>query len=271
MWQLESGFQIDQNVGPGLGARNSKVGLQGAWGEVFLGQWDTPVQVHLAADQPDARRLRVRLHARSWATRAWAFPRPRRNSRASDAKPDAAFDRRVGNSVQYWSPTLGGFTARLAYSVDEGRDRSSATTPGHRAGDLVGARSSTTSAASACATPTSSTTTTSACVAARRGSAPARPPTRARRTTPTRSSPSGASATRASPARSSSCATSNNDSVAGAISEYKRNAWYVIVEQRFGDNAQRLGAPTAKRERRLVQPRRGALACSTPTAMGAKY
>jgi len=37
------------------------------------------------------------------------------------AKPDASFDRRQGNSVQYWSPSMGGFTFRLAYSVDEGR------------------------------------------------------------------------------------------------------------------------------------------------------
>src|SRR2546425_361330 len=26
VWQLESGFQIDQNTGPGLGARDSKIG-----------------------------------------------------------------------------------------------------------------------------------------------------------------------------------------------------------------------------------------------------
>ena len=43
VWQLESGFQIDQNVGPGIGARDSKVGLQSpVWGEIFMGQWDTP-------------------------------------------------------------------------------------------------------------------------------------------------------------------------------------------------------------------------------------
>ncbi|HUP29282.1 MAG TPA: porin, partial [Usitatibacter sp.] len=42
VWQLESGFQIDDNAGPGIGARNSKIGLQGPWGEVNLGQWDTP-------------------------------------------------------------------------------------------------------------------------------------------------------------------------------------------------------------------------------------
>jgi predicted porin len=37
------------------------------------------------------------------------------------AKPDASFDRRQGNSVQYWSPNLGGFSFRLQHSVDEGK------------------------------------------------------------------------------------------------------------------------------------------------------
>jgi len=43
VWQLESAFQIDQNTGPGLGGRNSKVGLASpVWGEIMMGQWDTP-------------------------------------------------------------------------------------------------------------------------------------------------------------------------------------------------------------------------------------
>ena len=39
------------------------------------------------------------------------------------AKPDASFDRRQGNSIQYWSPNIAGFTVRLAHSVNEGKDR----------------------------------------------------------------------------------------------------------------------------------------------------
>src|SRR6185503_1515823 len=34
---------------------------------------------------------------------------------------NASFERRQGNSVQYWSPTFAGATARLAYSANEGR------------------------------------------------------------------------------------------------------------------------------------------------------
>jgi predicted porin len=36
------------------------------------------------------------------------------------AKADAAFDRRQGNSVQYWTPTWGGFSLRFQHSVNEG-------------------------------------------------------------------------------------------------------------------------------------------------------
>jgi predicted porin len=46
-----------------------------------------------------------------------------------NTKADAAFNRRQGNSVQYWSPDVYGLSARVAYSVAEGRTASSATAP----------------------------------------------------------------------------------------------------------------------------------------------
>src|SRR5258708_13885281 len=36
------------------------------------------------------------------------------------AKPDAAFEKRVGNSLQYWTPRWAGFSGRLGWSVAEG-------------------------------------------------------------------------------------------------------------------------------------------------------
>ena len=121
MWQLESGFQIDQNVGPGLGARDSKVGLQGAWGEVFLGQWDTPYKYISLPVNP----LRAGyVFDRTAITGNPGFGVPNTTTQASraGAKPDASFDRRQGNSVQYWSPAVRGFTFRVAHSVNETKD-----------------------------------------------------------------------------------------------------------------------------------------------------
>ena len=120
VWQLESGFQIDQNSGPGLGARDSKIGLKGNWGEVFMGQWDTPYKFISLAVNP----LRAGyVFDRTAITSNPGFGVPNTTTQFTriGGKADAAFDRRQGNSVQYWSPNLGGFTFRLMYSVDEGR------------------------------------------------------------------------------------------------------------------------------------------------------
>ena len=38
-----------------------------------------------------------------------------------NGKADAAFDRRMGNSVQYWSPTWAGVSFRLDWEVNEGK------------------------------------------------------------------------------------------------------------------------------------------------------
>ena len=43
-FQLETAFKPDQND-TGFAARNSGVGLQGAWGSVLLGRWHTPYKV----------------------------------------------------------------------------------------------------------------------------------------------------------------------------------------------------------------------------------
>jgi predicted porin len=120
VWQLESGFQIDENVGPGLGARNSKVGLQGRWGEVMLGQWDTPYKFISLPINP-FRAGYVFDYTPIMGNPGMGVPATTTQAARTGAKPDAAFDKRAGNSVQYWSPKVGGFSARLGWSVDEGR------------------------------------------------------------------------------------------------------------------------------------------------------
>src|SRR5690349_1970273 len=43
-FQLETGFKADQND-TAFAQRNSGVGLQGAWGSILMGRWDTPYKV----------------------------------------------------------------------------------------------------------------------------------------------------------------------------------------------------------------------------------
>ena len=99
-FQLETAFRIDQN-NTVFATRNSGAGLQGAWGSLLLGRWDTPYKitaypVDLFSDLTIGGITGV-LHDR------------------------ANFDRREQNVVQYWSPNFAGFAFRASYTANEGR------------------------------------------------------------------------------------------------------------------------------------------------------
>ena len=121
VWQLESGFQIDQNAGPGIGARDSKVGLQSpVWGEIFLGQWDTAYK-YISLPVNPLRGGYVFDRTAITGNPGMGVGNTTTQFTRTGAKPDASFDRRQGNSVQYWTPTWGGLSFRLQHSVNEGR------------------------------------------------------------------------------------------------------------------------------------------------------
>lgn len=121
IWQIESGVQTDGTpVANTIASRNSNIGVSGPWGTAFFGQWDTPYKwVTLAANPiragfvPDYNSV---LNTPGFGVGAVTTQTGR-----AGAPPDAAFDRRQGNSVQYWTPTWSGLSARLLYSLNEGR------------------------------------------------------------------------------------------------------------------------------------------------------
>jgi predicted porin len=111
-FQLETGFAPDQfpTVGPtfnatgaasgtGFANRNSGVGLQGGWGSILMGRWDTPFKVATGAIDPFGD---VTIAGITVAN-----------------NDQANFDRRDGNVVQYWSPSWGGFAFRVQYQSTE--------------------------------------------------------------------------------------------------------------------------------------------------------
>jgi predicted porin len=97
-FQLETAFRPDQN-NTGFAARNSAVGLQGGFGSVLLGRWDTPFKTATTAIDPYGDLTIAGI---------------------TGVLNDATnFDRRDQNSVQYWSPTFGGFAFRLMATANE--------------------------------------------------------------------------------------------------------------------------------------------------------
>lgn len=104
IYQIESEVNADTGStsanGTAFASRDSFVGLQGGFGTLRLGRFDTPVksigrQVGLFKNQVgDARNLTRGSHA------------------------DARFDERPNNSIGYASPPLSGLRARLQYSTN---------------------------------------------------------------------------------------------------------------------------------------------------------
>jgi len=102
-FQLETGFKPDEN-NTTFAARNSGVGLQGGFGSVLLGRWDMPWKVATIAIDPYGDLTLGGI-----------------TGVLSDG---GNFDRRDQNVIQYWSPTIAGFAARLAVTSNENKTAS---------------------------------------------------------------------------------------------------------------------------------------------------
>ncbi len=143
IFQIESAIGVDNQatfgsntasgsaVGGGFATRNTGVGLAGQFGRVFYGQWDTPYKVISGAVDP-LYFTGIAYTGAIIGTPGFGIG-PVTNGNvtlSADGKSyanavNASFERRQGNSVQYWSPTFDGLKARVVYSANEGRSTSS--------------------------------------------------------------------------------------------------------------------------------------------------
>jgi len=114
--QLETAFKADDTTGGtnNFANRNSGVGLTGDFGNVFMGRWDTPFKVSQLLSVDPFGDLTI------------ASP-------SGITMRQLAFDNRASNVLQYWTPTISGFMARLALTSNEGKSDAAAA-PGTAAG-----------------------------------------------------------------------------------------------------------------------------------------
>ncbi|WP_306599565.1 porin [Geothrix sp. 21YS21S-2] len=127
IWQIESAVSPDGDAPNSLTSRNSCLGLEGNWGRVFFGNWDTPYKAPLLFVGP-LRGLNPFDNALT-ANPGFNVPGTTTQGGRVNTAADAAFNRRQGNSVQYWTPDMNGFSGRIAYSVNEGKSAATATAP----------------------------------------------------------------------------------------------------------------------------------------------
>lgn len=115
---LKAWFQCETSAntdaGPaGICGRNSAVGLQGNFGNVFLGNWDTPYKTATGGLDPAGNTHIVAYVALLHSPGALTA-----NTTGGNV-PGLSFDRRQNNSVHYWTPNFSGFQAKFAYGANE--------------------------------------------------------------------------------------------------------------------------------------------------------
>jgi predicted porin len=108
-------------------SRNSGVGLTGDYGTLFYGNWDTPYK-HVTLFVGPLRGLNPFDNTLTGNPGFNVPGTTTQNGRAS-SRSDAAFNRRQGNSIQYWTPNIVGLSARVAVSVNESRTRDTNAEP----------------------------------------------------------------------------------------------------------------------------------------------
>lgn len=127
-FQVESTVSVDAADSPNSWAsRNTGVGLKGKFGRLLLGNWDTPYKY--PTPFVGAIRGLNPFDNALVGTPGFGVPATTTQSGRGNAKADAAFNRRQGNSIQYWSPELHGLSARLAVSMNESKTVPSPTSP----------------------------------------------------------------------------------------------------------------------------------------------
>ncbi len=129
-FQIESAVAVDVG-GSALASRNTAVGLQGGFGSIRIGQWDTPYKTLSGAVDPMYFTGITYTGALIGTPGFGVGPvtngvlNTSANGSTYANAINASFERRQGNVVQYWTPTIDGLTFKLAYAANESRSANS--------------------------------------------------------------------------------------------------------------------------------------------------
>lgn len=122
IWQIEQGAGGDgTGTSNTWGARNTFLGLSGGFGRAYVGIMDTPYKRVMGINNT--------AQMRTGLTGPQGINAIMNNGDTSGADPfvssgasnNSAFSRRAGNSVNYDSPSFGGFSFSAQYGANEGR------------------------------------------------------------------------------------------------------------------------------------------------------
>lgn len=108
IWQIESTLSIDSGAGQ-IAARDTRLGLQGHFGTLFMGNWDTPYTSATKGYDP------------YYPTTAGYMALMGNGAAATtdNVENTSSFDRRQKNSLHYQTPKWNGFGGAFAWGLPE--------------------------------------------------------------------------------------------------------------------------------------------------------
>jgi len=125
-FQVESTVAVDSG-GSNIASRNTAVGLKSGWGSIRIGQWDTPYKSISGAVDPmyftgiTYTGALIGTPGFGVGPVTQGTPLSSGDGRTFANAANASFERRQGNSVQYWSPTYANVSLKFAYSANEAK------------------------------------------------------------------------------------------------------------------------------------------------------
>lgn len=127
--QLEAWFQVERQFAADTGAetpqfRNTGTGLRGPWGTLLAGHWDTPLAFQQVRADPWTGRV---AQFSIIGSPGFGVSVTSQSANAPTGTPGAAsYQRRQSDSLQYWTPSLAGFSGRAMLSFAEAKTGASA-------------------------------------------------------------------------------------------------------------------------------------------------
>ncbi len=129
-FQVESTVAVDSGSS-NIASRNTGVGFRGPWGSAFVGQWDLPYKTMSGSVDPmyftgiTYTGALIGTPGFGVGPTTIGAPGTSGDGKTFANSANASFERRQGNSIQYWAPAIAGVTLHAGYSVNENRTSSS--------------------------------------------------------------------------------------------------------------------------------------------------
>jgi predicted porin len=121
-WQVENAVPLDGEGPPNtFASRNSHIGFTGGWGTLIWGAWDTPWKWATLVTINPINGGFVPDYNAILNTPGFGVSAVNTVSLLQGDITNAAFYRHEPNSIQYWSPIVGGFSLRLDFTINEAR------------------------------------------------------------------------------------------------------------------------------------------------------